>query len=306
MKQLANDQMVEPLEFAPGTLGAFLISGQTGWPTEYSTQLDGAVVGVNKSWIKSEHQCCSRTTGERPAVKYVRIALELSVFRDGELQCLRVEEMFPGHIMDVLDSPLDEHAAARVRRSIVDTLVALDAEEPVENLLGNCIAPMRLYEPLLNALVQPPARDSLAEWVDQNMSGLLCNEDGELIEVEAHGCLVKVRAKELAINSGLRAQGEIKLVGHVEVVCPQTGQRRGEWKSRAVLMRPSMKLHNLPAPDEATFTMIQDLANSWRDDFVKNLTNKLSDGPRRFALADVVPELQLVEKIGEDPETSAA
>ena len=67
--------------------------------------------------------------------------------------------LYPSHIMDVLEMPLDADAPERVRQTIEATLRDLDPKAPVKNLVENCIAPMRLYEPLLNALVTPASQE---------------------------------------------------------------------------------------------------------------------------------------------------
>lgn len=273
---------------------------EEGWPREFGTHLDGAYVGVARSELRFECQRC-RTNAVLDAtagsdVSYVRVCLDLLVEQDGTQHIRHVEELFPCFIMEVLHMQLDEHVAARVRRTIMETLVSLNEEEPVENLLQNMIAPMRLYEPLLNALLAPPEQDSMAAWLDTHIKDFLCTQDDTLAEVTINGCHVRLKASDVAIQNNLRASGEVKVLGHVEVCCAQTGQKKGEWKSRAVLMPPSLRTRELPEPDESCQQRFQALTDVWRKRLEENLSEHLSDGVGRFRLSEVLPELPLCQE----------
>lgn len=294
-----SDQTTQP-DFKEGTLGAFLVQGLSGWPQTFGAHLDGAFINVASSEIRFEcQQCCTpRESSEDSTheVSYVRVSIDLLIDRDGERHIRHVEELFPCFIMEVLNVALDEDAAARVRRTITETLWALDEDEPVDNLLHNMIAPMRLYEPLLNALIAPPDQDSLAAWIGQHIEGMLCTDaqNKTLAEVIVNGCRVRIRAREVAMQHNLRASGEVKLVGEVEVSCAHTGTKQSEWKSRAVLMKPSLIARSLPTPDLSCKERFDMLTSTWRERVEQNLSAHLATGnTRRFKLSEILPELAL-------------
>lgn len=297
-----------PRDFAPGTVGDFLVRGkEQGWPETFGATLGDATVNVARSEVRFEcQQCCDptrRTSASSPvesgdatarAVSYVRIALDLVVEREGVQHMRHVEEMFPCFILNVLHMELDSEAARRVSETIEETLRALDASQPVSNLLHNMIAPMRLYEPLLNALLAPPQKDSLAAWLDEHIREMLCTCDGDtLVDITVNDCRVKLKARDVAIQNNLRASGEVKLHGEVEVCCARTGEKKGEWKSKAVLMKPSLLARSLPSPDASCKERLSLLTDSWRKRLEENLSEQLSGGPRRFRLSEVIPELAL-------------
>lgn len=300
MKAPSKAQDTRDPMFAEGTLGAFLVAGQSGWPTTFHAHIDDARIGVACSRVRIECQHCScrnESAANRDLDK-VRIALDISVERGGEEHLLHVEELFPSHILQVLHAPMDELAGARVRRTIADTLLDLDGENPVENLVTNFIAPMRLYEPLLNALVSPPERDSLATWLDAELPTLLFEEQGE-IELEVGTQRVRLHISELAFKTGLRAQGEVKLIAKIDLHCNETGEQRGAWKSRATLMKPTTTWHTLPAPSASSKKRIEDLAREWRALLQENIAKRVEEGRTPIMLSDVAPELPLLHRLQE-------
>ncbi len=294
-----SEQTTQP-DFKEGTLGAFLLQGHSGWPHIYGAQLDGAFINVASSELRFECQHCTKQSANSE-VSYVRVCLDLMVERDGERHIRHVEELFPSFIMEVLSTPLDDDAAARVRRTISETLWALDEDSPVDNLLDNVIAPMRLYEPLLNALIAPPDENSLAAWLGQHLEHMICDDAQEktLAEVTVNGCHVRVRAREIAIQHNLRASGEVKVVGEVEVCCAQTGAKQGGWKSRASLMKPSMASRSLPTPQNLSKVQLDDITASWREELKQNISERLEHGkPGKIKLSEVLPELAPCPKQG--------
>ena len=281
-------------DFGPNTLGALLATGERGWPEAFSAEVDGARIGVASSSVRFERQSCLHGA-QGSTLSYVRVALDLVVEQGGERQIRHVEELFPCFVIEVLNGALDERAAERVRQAIASTLRELKGPNPVERFLACPISPMRLYEPILNALVAPPEGDSLAAWLGQHLQGVLCGEeDDTLVEVTVHGCCVKVRAREVAMQHNLRASGELKLVGEVEVCCAETGAKRGAWKSRAVLMKPSLQARSLPQPSSPQ--RYASLSDCWRRRLEENLTARLSQCVGRFRLSEVLPELAIDER----------
>lgn len=307
MKAPSTAQDTRDPMFAEGTLGAFLVAGQSGWPTTFQAKLDDAIIGVASSRIRLECQRCScrNPNASNRDIDKVRIALDMRVERDNEEHLLHVEELFPAHILQVLHAPMDEHAGARVRRIITDTLLELDEESPVENLITNFIAPMRLYEPLLNALVPPPERDSLAFWLDEELPMLLF-EDKEELHLEVGSQHVCIQISELLFKTGLRAQGEVKLIAKIDLHCNETGEQRGQWKSRATLMKPTQTWHSLPAPSATSKKRIEDLAAEWRDLLRANITRRVEAGQTPIMLSDVAPELPLLHKLQKILDNEAA
>lgn len=294
-----------PPDFAPGTVGDFLVRGkEQGWPAQFGAQLGDATINVGRSEVRFEcQQCCdpasqANVSGQGEpmtsrGVSYVRISLDLMVECEGVQHVRHVEEMFPCFILNVLHMELDVDAAQRVSDTIAQTLRELDASAPVSNLLNNMIAPMRLYEPLLNALLAPPQKDSLAAWLDEHIQEMLCPCDDTLVDITVNDCRIKLKARDVAIQNNLRASGEVKLHGQVEVCCARTGEKKGEWKSKAVLMKPSLLARTLPSPDDSCKERLSMLTDSWRRRLEENLCEQLSGGPRRFRLSEVMPELPL-------------
>ena len=283
--------------FRAGTLGAFLESGKSGWPSGYEARLDGAVISIASSALCFECQKCScRIAGAQKDVNKIRIIIDLKVERDGEEHILHVEELFPAHIMEVLEMTMDEDAPARVRRTIVDTLLKLHADLPIDNLLANCIAPMRLYEPLLNALLSPPTHDSMAQWLGQELPTLLFGDDFA-VEIGAHR--VRLLGHKVALKEGFRERGEVKLTAEVAVECQDTEGMSGQWKSRATLFKPTTTLDELPAPDASSQERIHKMARRWREHLTANITRRIQEGRIPIMLSDVAPELPLLSEISE-------
>ncbi|MEM1349926.1 MAG: hypothetical protein AAGI01_15305, partial [Myxococcota bacterium] len=227
----------------------------------------------------------------------VRVALDVGVRYEGAEHTRHVEELFPGHVLDVLGTRLDEQAPARVRQVIRETLLKLDAEHPVENLLDNCIAPMRLYEPLLNSLLTPNPDGTMAQWMGEHLSGLLCDPEGTLVGVNFDHFEVQVCALDVSVQNDLRASGEVKLVGDVRLKDRRTGQTRGKWKSRVTLMKPSLQWRELPAPSPQAREQLHEAVEAWRSELARNLVERLKRGAGPIMLRDVLPHHSLDEHV---------
>jgi len=284
----------DPL-FPPDTLGALIRDGANGWTRDYSAALEGAVVYVARSSVNIERQRCACVGMEDKT--YVRVALDIGISRDGVEHIRHVEELFPGHVLDVLRTPLDEQAPERVGQVIAATLLKLDEEHPVGNLLDNCIAPMRLYEPLLNSLLPPNQDGTMAQWMGEHLSGLLCDPEGTLVGVNFDQFEVQVCALDVTVQNDLRASGEVKLVGDVRLKDRRTGQTRGKWKSRVTLMKPSLQWRELPAPSEHTRAQLNEAIEAWRSELARNLVERLKRGAGPIMLRDVLPHRSLDEHV---------
>lgn len=271
--------------FATGTMGALIQGGAGGWGEAYTAEVGGARVSVAASDLELVLQSGCQ---DASCVSYVRLKVDIGVERDGEHTRLHVEDLYPARALELLGAPLDEGAPARVREAIVETLVGLDAEDPVGNLVANCIAPMRLFEPVLNALVAPSPTGTMASWAAARFAELLKGECAARAQTEVWRA--RVVAREVSVCTDLRSHGQVKLVGEVELEGVSEGSKGGCWKSRATLVAPSLEWRERPEPDEDA---VLEAIRAWRDELEDNLAARLARRGGPIMLSEIAPQLDL-------------
>ncbi len=279
-------------DFAPGTLGRFLAQGDAGWPSEFTAEVGDATVRVGSSRLRIERQpgCAQSPAG----CAKVRIALELVVEQGQERFSRPVEDLFPAQSLDALDALMDEQAPARVRAALHDVLVALCPEDPAGHLSHDPIAPMRLYEPVLEALAAPADQRSMAGWLRERLPQLLLGQgpvaSARLGELEA-----SVEAVELEVKGGLRARGEVKLMALVQLA--RGGQVCGSWRGRAVLMAPMARFERVEAPAPEEQAAMAGVIEEWREELSQRLASALASGCATIRPCQIMPERPLCGRL---------
>lgn len=257
--------------FHPGTLGAFLSQSAQGWPEAFGAQVGSARVRVSRSEVKIERQHRSERCGGG-ILTYVRISLEMTIARQGcEDEVRRVEEMFSGDHLDLLDLPLDDGAPGRVARGLAEAIRALDPETPIDRLLADCLAPMKLFEPLLDALLPELPPGCLGRDLNTTLHRLLEARDGELwrsaIDADHEARLVVVRPRAY---DGFRYHGQVRGRACIELRCRHTDKRLGLWKTDTPVLKPDTHAHLLPHHGQLSDTIEASLA-SWGDELRRTL-----------------------------------
>ncbi len=271
--------------FTTGTMGALIRGGGEGWGEAYGVEIDGARVWVAASDLELVLQSGCQ---DASCVNYVRLKMDIGVERGGEVTTLHVEDLYPARALELLVAPLDEGAPARVRAAIVETMTVLDAGDPVGNLVSNCIAPMRLFEPVLNALVAPNPTGTMASWATARIAELLKEECKVCAQTAVWRA--SVVAREVSVCTDLRSHGQVKLVGEIELEGVSEGSTGGRWKSRATLVAPSLEWRERPEPDE---DVVLEAIRAWRDEFADNLAQRLARRGGPIMLSEVTPQLDL-------------
>ncbi len=270
--------------FTSDSMGALIQRGSPGWGEDYWAEIDGARVGVAESSLTLELQAGCQDSS---CVNYVRLSVDIGVERGGELTLLHVEDLYPARALELLGASLDDQAPARVRDAIVATLTALDPVDPIGHLTRDCIAPMRLFEPLLNALVSPNPHNTMASWASDRFAALLEGEHLALAQTDIWRA--SVIAREVCVCTDLRSHGQVKLVGEVSIE-GLAGSSSGSWKSRATLVPPSLSWRDRPAPNEEdVLAAIQ----AWRDELTDNLAARLARRGGPIMLSEITPQLEL-------------
>lgn len=282
-------------KFESSTVGSFLLFGEHGWPASFEVRLGEQPVQITGSKLRLESQRCE---GRCEDVRYVRIALDVRVGGEHGRE-LHVEDLFPARILEVLHTPLDPSAAQRVREAIVQTMLQIDPNEPACALVSNCLAPIRLYEPILDALVAPPQPQTLAGWIAANLPAMLQDEEGLSMSVENERCVATLRAVELGVQHSLRSWGELRLTAQLETRCRSTDRCLGSTKARIALMAPGTRLNGRPAPRAEQLPALADAVRLWRAELAERVRAHIDAAPsaRRVDLASLLPAPTLLDRL---------
>ena len=265
--------------FAPGTLGAFLLAGSSsqGWPAAFTLRLGQETLRVRRSALSLECQGCSSRSQEGADLYKLRVCLEFEVSLQGQLHVRHVEDLYPMSILEALHAALDlESAAARVQEASHLALRALDEDAPLEAFLASCIAPMRLYEPLLNALVPPAPSDSVGCWLHEHLRQVLLEAEGVLLRLRHEGRAIELQVQQLQVQRSLRTPNEVKLLGRVVAQDEHTGQLQGSWRQRCTLLAPSLRWDQRQV--ERDPRAVERAIDAWRAHLRHSLERALAEG----------------------------
>lgn len=280
--------------FAPQTLGAFLVDGQRGWPKAFDVQLGESVIRVSKSHITLECQGCSERSQEGQDLYKLRLSIHFEILDQGQRHERHVEDLYPMSIMEALHSVLDvDQAAARVRQAIEQTLN--QSQTPIETLLSSCLGPMRLYEPLLNALVPPAPEHSVGGWLTEHLKQVLLEAEGVLFRLKHQGKALELQVQQLQVNRGLRCPNEVKLLGKLVAQDEQTGALEGAWRQRFTLLDASLKWdqRKLERDDQE----ISGVLERWRQSVRQELERALEEGDTPDKLGKHLAEHSLAQPL---------
>lgn len=281
--------------FEPSTVGSFLLVGERGWPSAFAATLGGEPVQISGSRLRLESQRCA---GRCEDVRYVRIALDVRVGGDAGRE-LHIEDLFPARILDVLHTRLNPSAAERVRVAIEQTMLQIDPNSPAGALVSNCLAPIRLYEPILDALVAPPQPLTLAGWIAEHLPAMLHDEEGIALVVTSDQCVTTLRAVEIGLQHTLRHWGELRMSAQVETRCKNTDRCLSANKVRVALLEPSTQLNGRAAPTPDQIPALQAVVTEWRAELATRIVDHMSQRPnaRRVDLSSLLPTPTLLERI---------
>lgn len=280
--------------FAPQTLGAFLVEGQRGWPKAFDITLGESAIRVSRSHVTMECQGCSDRSEEGQDLYKIRLAISFEILDQGQLHHRQVEDLYPMSIMEALHSELDiEQAAARVRLAMAQALSQTQA--PFEELLSSCLGPMRLYEPLLNALVPPAPEHSVGGWLADHLKQVLLETEGVLFRLKHQGKALELQVQQLQVNRGLRCPNEVKLLGKLVAQDEQTGALEGAWRQRFTLLDASIKWdqRKLDRDDPK----ISGVLERWRQSVRQELERALEEGDTPDKLGKHLAEHSLAQPL---------
>jgi hypothetical protein len=282
-------------DFEPSSVGSFLLFGERGWPAAFVARLGDAPVQISGSRLRLESQRCE---GRCEDVRYVRIALDVRVGGESGRE-LHIEDLFPARILDVLHTPLNPSAAERVRVAIEQTMLQMDPHSPACALVSNCLAPIRLYDPILDALIAPPPAQTLVSWIAEHLPRMLQGEDGEVLSVETERCSTTLRAVEIGLQHSLRHWGELRMSALIETLCPDTRRCLGSNKVRVALLEPSTRLAGRAAPSPDQLPSLAREVEQWRDELRERISEHMRSRPssRRLDLTSLLPKRSLLDRL---------
>lgn len=278
--------------FSPGTLGEFLVNGQRGWPSGFGVELSDGRVHVAKSHVTLECQGCSARSEQGQDLYKIRVSLHFQIDKAGELHERHVEDLYPMSILEALHEAFDiEGAMVRVDEAVKSCL-----DGKLDEFLGSCIGPMRLYEPLLNALVPPAPQDSVGGWLHEHLQQVLMEAEGVLLRLKHQGKAMELQVQQLQINRGLRCPNEVKLLGRLVAQDEATGEVEGSWRQRCTLLGSSLEWDKRKVAQPQR-EQLQAALGQWRDELRRELEDALAHGETPAQLAKKLEEHGLAEPL---------
>lgn len=229
--------------FGPKSIGRFLVDGT--WTPAFAFSNDRLSMRVVSSGIRVHQQCCADAKED---IQKLCIWLDFELKGCGKPKPFHIEDLFPMSSVEVLQEDLAPDAAQRVAHAIGDALAKQLALMPLEVLASTCMLPMRMYEPILDALLSPVHDDTLAAFVQRALPTMLENQGEPFLKYERDGHVVNVRITECRVQHGLRTPNALKILTQISWSVEGDLDRQGCWRSRGFLFDPTPALMQRPAP----------------------------------------------------------
>lgn len=202
---------------------------------------------VVSSGIRVHEQCCA-SAGED--IQKLCIWLDFELKGCGSPRPFHIEDLFAMSSIEVLQEDLAANAAQRVTQAIGSALAQQLASMPLEILVSTCMMPMRMYEPILDALLSPVNEDTLAAFVQRALPMMLENHGEPFLKYERDGHIVDVQITECRVQHGLRTPNALKILTQISWSVEGDLTRQGCWRSRGFLFDPTPDLMQRPAPTQ--------------------------------------------------------
>ena len=199
---------------------------------------------VVSSGIRVHKQCCATSTED---IDKLCIWLDFELDGCGPTRPFHIEDLFAMSSIEVLQEDVADNAPQRVSEAIGAALAAQTATMSLEMLASTCMLPMRMYEPVLDALLSPVDEDTLAAFVQRALPTMLENQGEPFLEYQRDGHRVDVRITECRVQHGLRTPNALKIITQISWSVEGDTSRQGCWRSREFLFDPTPTLTQRPA-----------------------------------------------------------
>lgn len=286
----ANQQSTQCMDgiFPKDSIGQFLSAGV--WPEQASVSVNGVVIKVVGSHLCLKWQ--KQPSSPHPIGK-IRIGLDLVFEVDDQAHDFHLEDLFSISTMEVLKEHYSQdEAMGRVIDAIKEAIVQMPI--PIEMAMGNCLMPMRLYEPILDALLPPTKDDSMANFLQRTLPALLLNEGVPFVTFEDDEHIINITFVECQNRHSFRNPNAIKLICTISWAQKHSDNADGLWKSKGILLADAHHLSHEPAPNQATH---QQALNQWRQMLRAQIQHHIANGFAPLRIKQLLEHAPLEEAI---------